>query len=89
MRLAFVLRLGHDTRPADGFFEGWVEEVDSCTELRFRSTDELLEFLGHRFELTMAAGKRGGVEDGKQTSIHKANCTARAVRKKQKSGSDQ
>jgi hypothetical protein len=89
MRLAFVLRLGHDTRPADGFFEGWVEEVDSCTEFRFRSTEELLKFLGQRFELTMAADKRSGVEGDKQPSIHKANCTARAVRRKQKSGSDQ
>ena len=29
MRFAFVLRLGNDSRPADGFFEGWIEEVDS------------------------------------------------------------
>jgi len=28
-----------------------VEEVDSGTELRFRSTEELMNFLGQRFEL--------------------------------------
>ena len=57
MRLAFVLRLGNDSRPGSDFFEGWVEEVDSCTGMRFRSTEELLEFLGQRFDLTM--GKTG------------------------------
>src|ERR1700730_3146444 len=55
MRLAFVVRLGNDTRPAEGLFEGWVEEVDSCTELRFRSTEELPKFLGQRFELAIAS----------------------------------
>jgi hypothetical protein len=55
MRLAFVIRLGNDTRPAEGTFEGWVEEVDSGTELRFRSTDELLRFLGERFRLATAS----------------------------------
>ena len=58
MKLAFVIRLGRDSQPADGIFEGWVEEVDSCTEVRFRSTNELLAFLGQRFDLvTSAAGK--------------------------------
>jgi hypothetical protein len=88
MRLAFVLRLGNDTRPADGFFEGWVEEVDSCTELRFRSTDELLKFLGRRFDLTTAAGKQGEATGSKQTAVQEANRIARAVRRKQNSGSD-
>ena len=69
MRLAFVLRLGNNSRPSDGFFEGWVEEVDSCTELRFRSTDELLKFLGHRFEQTTSAGKQEPARDGSQTKI--------------------
>lgn len=53
MRLAFVIRLGNDTRPADGRFEGWVQEVDTCCEVRFRSTEELLNFLGERFEAVM------------------------------------
>jgi hypothetical protein len=57
MRLAFVLRLGNQTRPASGFFEGWVEEVDTCTETRFRSTEELLQFLGQRFDLTMGKNR--------------------------------
>ena len=54
MRGAFVVQLGPETRPAEGRFEGWVEEVDSCTELRFRTADELLQFLGQRFPATMA-----------------------------------
>jgi len=58
MRLAFVLRLGNDSRPADAFFEGWIEEVDSYKELRFRSTDELLRFLGDRFDRSAAAHNR-------------------------------
>ena len=40
MRLAFVIRLGNDTRPAEARFEGWVEEVDpgmSCDFVRARS----------------------------------------------------
>jgi hypothetical protein len=50
MRGAFVVRLGPETEPKQGLFEGWVEEVDSCDELRFRSTDELLKFLGERYQ---------------------------------------
>jgi hypothetical protein len=48
MRGAFVVRLGPETKPAEGRFEGWVQEVDSCTELRFHSTEELLKFFGQR-----------------------------------------
>jgi hypothetical protein len=50
MRGAFVVRLGPETKPKQGVFEGWVEEVDSCDELRFHSTDELLGFLGERYQ---------------------------------------
>jgi hypothetical protein len=50
MRSAFVLRLGSDTRPDQQHYEGWIEEVDTGRELRFRSTDELLGFLGECFE---------------------------------------
>jgi hypothetical protein len=58
MRGAFVVQLGPETRPAEDRFEGWVEEVDSSTELRFRSTEELLKFLGQRFELVMTSTDR-------------------------------
>jgi len=51
MRGAFVVQLGPETKPAEGRFAGWVEEVDSCTEIRFRSAEELLKFLGQRFDL--------------------------------------
>jgi len=55
MRRAFVVQLGPETKPAEGLFEGWVEEVDSFTELRFRSTEELLKFLGERLDLVMTS----------------------------------
>ena len=52
MRGAFLVRLGPETKPNQGLFEGWVEEVDSCDELRFRSTEELLKFLGEHYQAT-------------------------------------
>jgi hypothetical protein len=70
MRAAFVLRLGPDTKPSSGLFEGWVEEVDSGKELRFHSADELLEFLGQRFSeiaVPNSSTTRGGTPDGERT----------------------
>ena len=55
-RVAFVVRLGPETKPDKRFFEGHVEEVDSFEELRFHSTDELLEFLAERFRAAYRAG---------------------------------
>jgi hypothetical protein len=55
MRGAFVVQLGPETKPVEGRFEGRVEEVDSSTELRFHSTEELLKFLGQRFESARAS----------------------------------
>jgi hypothetical protein len=49
MRGAFVVRLGPGTEPSKDRFEGQVEEVDSGKEVRFHSGQELLEFLGSRF----------------------------------------
>jgi len=58
MRGAFVVQLGPETNPTEGQFEGWVEEVDSSMELRFRCAEELLKFMGERFALAVAgAGK--------------------------------
>ncbi|HEY8715718.1 MAG TPA: hypothetical protein VIM00_10075 [Candidatus Acidoferrum sp.] len=57
MRGAFIVQFGAETKPAEGIFEGWAQEVDTCTEFRFRSGEELLKFLGERFELTMGARK--------------------------------
>lgn len=45
MRGAFVLRLEPTKRTSEREFEGWIEEVDTGRELRFRSTVELLTFL--------------------------------------------
>jgi hypothetical protein len=58
MRGAFVVQLGPEAKPTEGQFEGWVEEVDSCTVLRFRSSDELLKFLGARFDLVLASANK-------------------------------
>ena len=63
MRGAFVVQLGPETRPTKGQFEGWVEEVDSYTQLRFRSSDELLKFLGARFDLVLATASRDRAGD--------------------------
>ena len=49
MRRAFVLQLGPDSEPHERF-EGWIEEVDTGRELRFRSTEDLLAFLTECFE---------------------------------------
>lgn len=58
MRFAFVIRLGLETRPDEGRFEGWVEEVDSCIQRRFHSAEELLEFLGQRFDVAGEFGEK-------------------------------
>ena len=58
MRLAFVIRLGSYSRPGEGIFEGWVEEVDTCTERRFHSADELLAFLGQCFDLANSSSDK-------------------------------
>ena len=50
MRQAFVLKLGPQTEAASRHFEGTIEEVDTGRELRFKATEELLEFLAERFE---------------------------------------
>ena len=61
MRGAFVIRLETGTDPAKGRFEGWVEELDSGKDQRFRSTEDLLRFLGQRF--SVAFGRALNVRD--------------------------
>jgi len=55
MRGAFVIRLGPETNPSSGHFEGCIEEVDSGKELKFQSSAELLKFLGERFQVAFEA----------------------------------
>jgi hypothetical protein len=72
MRRAFVIRLGNDCQPIEGLFEGWVEEVDSCIEQRFRTTEELLAFLGQCFDVaSTATDKTHG--DCEQTRLEKGH----------------
>jgi hypothetical protein len=63
MRCAFVLKLGPKTQPRLRQFEGWIEEVDTGRELRFRSTGELLTFLGERCELARQPGRKPQEEE--------------------------
>jgi hypothetical protein len=53
MRGAFVIRLSPETQPDNNRFEGWAEEVDSGEEVKFRSAEELVRFLGQRFAATL------------------------------------
>jgi hypothetical protein len=62
-RQAFVVHLATGTRPSDRHFDGWIEEVDTGRELRFRSTAELLAFLGQCFE----RGQREREKDQERT----------------------
>ena len=72
MRAAFVVQLGPETKPAEGRFEGWVQEVDSCRELRFSSSEELLKFLGQWFDLARASvNKTGAGNKSEQVSPRK------------------
>jgi len=58
MRQAFVLKLGAGTDTARRHFAGFIEEVDTGRDLRFWSTDELLNFLGQCFdEALRSSGK--------------------------------
>ena len=50
MQGAFVLRLGLESKPSKGHFEGSIEEVDSGKEFKFESLVELIKFLSERFE---------------------------------------
>jgi hypothetical protein len=60
MKCAFVVRLGPKTKPSDGRFEGSVEEVDTGRELRFRSGEELLNFIGERFQALLETERESG-----------------------------
>jgi hypothetical protein len=57
MRGAFVLRLGPETEPAIGRFQGSVEEVDTGKQTKFQSTEELLRFLAQTFEEALRRDK--------------------------------
>jgi hypothetical protein len=63
MRGAFVVQLGPESNPAQGRFEGWIEEVDTCIELRFRSAEELLKFMGLRFDLDRGSRAKAPASD--------------------------
>jgi len=73
MRRAFVVQLGPETKTSEGHFEGSVEEVDSGIELRFRSTEELLRFIGQRFDVAMASTAKARAQDPERTPTEKDN----------------
>jgi len=74
MRGAFVVRLGRETSPSTGHFQGSIEEVDSGKELKFQSSGELLRFLGECFE---AAFENRSEEESPIRSQGKAEAEAR------------
>jgi hypothetical protein len=53
MQGTFVIRLSPETQPNNNRFEGWAEDVDSGEEVKFRSAEELLRFLGQRFAASL------------------------------------
>jgi hypothetical protein len=59
MKGAFVLQIATDSDAARREFAGHIEEIDTGTELKFRSTDQLLEFL--RACVTRLEGQVGHV----------------------------
>jgi hypothetical protein len=73
MRGAFVVQLGPETKPSEGRFEGLVEEVDSGRELRFRSAEELTNFLGQRFDLAKASVDKTRASDKTEQVPSKKN----------------
>lgn len=72
MRWAFVIQLASDSNPSQRHFAGRIEEVDSARELRFRSTDELLVFLGDCFAKSGNHDKQDKLDD-RDNSAHSAN----------------
>ena len=74
MKLAFVIRIGTESRPSEGFFEGWVEEIDSCTERRFHSTAELLSFLGQCFDKVASSAPENSKGEKKSLPRKKKDC---------------
>ena len=80
-----MVQLGRETKPAEGHIEGWIEEVDSGTELRFRSGEELLNFLGRRFEAVFgSAGKAPVLARNGEATVGKAIPQQKADRSKKK-----
>jgi hypothetical protein len=51
MRRAFVVQLGPETQHLRRHFAGRIEEVDTGREVKFHSTDDLLDFLSECCEL--------------------------------------
>jgi hypothetical protein len=70
MRWAFVIQLASDSNPSQRHFAGRIEEVDSARELRFRSTDELLVFLGDCFAKSGNPGLPGNSSNSGHASNH-------------------
>ncbi len=61
MRRAFVLRIAPDFDSGNDRVEGWVEEVDTGRELKFRSAPDLLTFLS---KCVKESGKKKKDQEG-------------------------
>ena len=62
---------GRKTRVAEGRFEGWVQEVDFHCEQRFHSGEELLKFMGVRFEICRAAAEKARADKERAITLSK------------------
>jgi hypothetical protein len=64
MRRAFVIQLGPETKPEQRHLDGWVEDVDTGRDARFRSTEELLTFLSDCFDLAQRSEPEPPEDEG-------------------------
>jgi hypothetical protein len=53
MRRAFVVQLAPETQHVRHHFAGRIEEVDTGREVKFQTTEELLDFLSDCCELAL------------------------------------
>jgi hypothetical protein len=64
MRRAFVVQLAPETQHVRRHFAGRIEEVDTGREVKFHSTDELLDFLSECCELALRRNAERQEDDG-------------------------
>jgi len=80
MRRAFALRVAPDSDFDTGKVAGWVEEVDTGREVRFRSVSGLLEFLSKSLKEGPPSERKGmSRRDTREDTIPKRTRLRRGV----------
>jgi hypothetical protein len=64
MRRAFVMQLGPETQHLRRHFAGQIEEVETGREVKFHSTEDLLDFLSECCELAVQRDAERREDDG-------------------------